>query len=116
MLVMAQRFVLPEEVLADIARDGALRAVRDWRGLSPLNLSGRANVDRARIVAFEDGTGDLAGEEIDRIASALCVPAELLTKATPGRPPLRIVPKAPRNSTDPECTGHLVSKVAKPRR
>ena len=96
---MAQRFVLPEEILADIARYGPLRAVRDWRRLSPLNLSGRADVNRARIVAYEDGTGDLTGEEIDRIASVLRVPPELLTKATLGGPSLRIVPKGPLNRT-----------------
>ena len=96
MPVMAQRFAIPAEVRADIARNGALRAVRDWRGLSPLNLSGLADVERARIVAFEDGRGELTGKEIHRIANALRVPDELLTNAKHGqRFLLRTVPKAP---------------------
>ena len=72
--------VLPPEVSAAILRgDSRLKAIRNWRGETQLQLNSRTGIGQGYLSDLESGRRTGSPETIAKLAQALDVPVEWLS-------------------------------------
>jgi hypothetical protein len=71
---------IEEDLLRAIAAQpfSRVKAFRLWRGIKVINLAERSGVPADVIVRHEDGRRELSPDELNALATALNVPADLL--------------------------------------
>jgi plasmid maintenance system antidote protein VapI len=80
---------LPAEVSAALMRgDSLLKAVRQWRGMSQVELASAANITQGYLSDLENRKRTLSPDAAERVAAALQAPVEWLgmpnmTSSTP---------------------------------
>lgn len=71
--------LLPKEVVDRLAGgENAIRVVREWRDITQMDLSRKANISQGHISDIENGRRTGTPDALRRIADALRVPLDLL--------------------------------------
>lgn len=77
--VAAGEPLLPKEVVDRLAGgENAIRVVREWRDITQMDLSRKANISQGHISDIENGRRTGTPDALRRIADALRVPLDLL--------------------------------------
>lgn len=71
--------LLPKEVVDRLAGgENAIRVVREWRDITQMDLSRKANISQGHISDIENGRRTGTSDALRRIADVLKVPLDLL--------------------------------------
>jgi ribosome-binding protein aMBF1 (putative translation factor) len=77
--VAAGEPLLPKEVVDRLAGgENAIRVVREWRDITQMDLSRKANISQGHISDIENGRRTGTPDALRRIADVLRVPLDLL--------------------------------------